>query len=67
MYKLLLNFMVSSGVYRSFIPNKNTFIKYCFTELRQHLANFMDLAGIVDATVYKTEPIITGLGHGKLS
>ena len=54
MYKLLLNFMVSSGVYRSFIPNKNTFIKYCFTELRQHLANFMDLAGIVDATVYKT-------------
>ena len=32
----------------------------------QYLINFRDLAGIVNATVYKTEPIFTGLGHGKL-
>ena len=35
--------------------------------VRQYLVNFMGLAGIVNATVYKTEPIFTGLRHGKLS
>ena len=35
--------------------------------VRQYLVDFIGLAGIVNATVYKTEPIITGLGHGKLS
>ena len=30
-YKLLLSFPVISDVYRSFIPNKTTFIKYCLT------------------------------------
>ena len=31
------------------------------------LVNFPGLVGIVNAAVYKTEPIFTGLGHGKLS
>ena len=35
-------------------------------QLRQYLVNFMGLAGVVHATVYKTEQIFTGLGHGKL-
>ena len=30
-FKLLLRFMVISDVYRSFIPNYTTFIKYCLT------------------------------------
>ena len=29
--------------------------------------NFMALVGILNATLYKTEPIFTGLGQGKLS
>ena len=35
MYKLLLSFMIISGVYGSFImfiPNKTTFTKYCLTQ-----------------------------------
>ena len=80
MYKLLLSLMVISDVHSSFIPNKTTFNKYCLTQwiskllgsfeilwVRQYLVNFMGLAGIVYTTVYKTEPIFTGLGHGKLS
>ena len=35
--------------------------------VRQYLVNFKGLAGIINATVYKTEPIFTSLGHGKLS
>ena len=35
--------------------------------VRQYLINLTGLAGIVNATVYKTGPIFTGLGHGKLS
>ena len=69
----VLIIMVISDVYRSFIPTKNTFTKYCLTQLiselpwsfeirvRQYLVNFVGLAGI-----YKTKPI-TGCGHGKLS
>ena len=54
--------------------------KYCLTKwisklpgsfeihrVRQYLVNFTGPAGIVNATVYKTKPIFTGLGHGKLS
>ena len=65
---------------RSFIPNKTIFTKYCFTQwisklpksfgihwVRQYLVHFMVLAGIVNETVYKTELIFTGLGHGKFS
>ena len=32
MYKLLLSFMVIFYVNKSFIPNKNTFTKYCPTK-----------------------------------
>ena len=34
--------------------------------IRQHPVNFTGLAGIVNTTVYMTEPIFTGIGHGKL-
>ena len=34
--------------------------------LRQCLVNFSGLAGIINATSHKTEPIFTGLGHSKL-
>ena len=56
-YKLILSFTVISDVYRSFIPNKTTFTKYCLTQwisklcsfeihlVREYLANFMGLAG----------------------
>ena len=36
-------------------------------QVRQHLVNFMGLAGIVNATVYKIKQIFTGLRHGKFS
>ena len=77
-YKLLLSCMVVADVYRFFIPNKTTFTKCCLTQwiwklpsfevhqLWQCLANFTGLAGIVNATVYKIEPIFTGLRDGKL-
>ena len=34
--------------------------------VRQYLVDLMGLAGIVNTTVYKTEPIFTGLWHSKL-
>ena len=56
------------------------FTKYCLTQrisklprsfeihwVRQYLVNCLGLMGIVNATVYKTELIFTGLGLGKLS
>ena len=62
-----------------FIQNKTTFTKFCLTQwisklpgsfvihwVRQYLVNFMGLAGIANATVYKTEPIFSGLGYGEL-
>ena len=33
---------------------------------RQHLANFTGLVGILNVTVYKAEPILTGLVQNKL-
>ena len=79
-YKLLLSFTVILDVCISFISNKTTFDKYCLTQwipklpgsfethwVRQPLANFMGLAGIVNTIVYKTDPIFTVLGHTKLS
>ena len=63
-----------------FMWNKTMFTKYCLTQwlsklpgsfenhwLRQYLVNLMGLVGMVNATVYETEPIMTVLGHGKLS
>ena len=54
---------VTSDVYRSFIPNKTTFTKYCLTQwiskllrsfeidwVRLFLVNFIGLVGIVNAT-----------------
>ena len=32
-------------------------------EIRQYLVNFTGLAGIINETDYKTEPIFTGLGQ----
>ena len=73
--KLPLSFTIISKVYRSFIPNRTTFTKYCFTQwiskltwsfeihfVRQYLVNSLGLADRVYATVDKTELIFTGLG-----
>ena len=59
---------------------KNAFIEYCLTQwisklpvsfeihgVRQYLLSFTGLAGIVNASVYKTKTIFTGLRHGELS
>ena len=35
--------------------------------IRQYLVNFMGLVGKINTTVYKTEPILSGLRHVKLS
>ena len=81
MYKLLLSFTVISEGYRSFIPNKTTFIKYCLTlDFKPPLEFWNLLSKIVlgkfhgsgkhskhNCLVYKTEPIFPGLRHGKLS
>ena len=79
-YKLHLSSMVISDVCRLFIPNKTTFTKHCLTQwisklpvsfeihcIRQYVVNFIGMMGIVNlnATVYKTGPIFTGLRHGK--
>ena len=78
-YKLLLSFTIISYVSRSFIPNETTLTTCCLAQwisklpmsfeihwLRQYLVNFTDLAGMINATVYKTKPIFIGLGHCKL-
>ena len=67
---LLLSFILIPDVSRSFIRHKSTVTKYCLTQwisklpgsfeihwVRQYLVNYTGLAGIVNATVYKTEPI----------
>ena len=54
-----------------FIHNETTFTKWIsklpgsfeIHRVRQYLVNFMDLTGMTNANVYKTEPIFTGLGH----
>ena len=57
-------------IYKSFIPNKNTFTEFCVPgsfEIHQYVANCTVLADTVNETVYKTKPIFTDLGYGKLS
>ena len=79
-YKLRLSFVVISDVYMPIIPKKTTFTKPYFTQwmskrpgsfeiywVRQCLVNFTGLAGIINATLYKTEPNFTDLGHSKLT
>ena len=80
MYKLFLSFRLISDIYKSLIPNKTRFTKYCVTHwisklprsfeihwVSQFLVNFMGLAGIVNAIVYNTKPVFTGPRYGKLS
>ena len=57
--------------FQVFIPNNTTFTKYCLSSfeieiIRQYLTSFTGLEGKVNATVFKIEPISTGLGHDKL-
>ena len=79
-HTLLLSYTVILDVCRSFIPIKTTFAKYCLSKcilklpgcfeihwVRQYLVNFTGLAGIVSATIYKTRPFFTGVGHSKFS
>ena len=79
-HKLLLNFMVIPDVYGSFNSNKTIFTKDCFTHwilklsgsfeihwVRQDLVYITGPLGIVNATVYKTEPIFTDLGSQHIS
>ena len=80
-YKIRENIFKSDKLcYMSFIPSKTTFTKYCLTQwisklpgsfeihwVRQYLAYFLGLVGIVNATVYMTELILTGLQHGEFS
>ena len=64
----------------SFIPNEIILSKHCLTKcistlhrsfeihwVRQYLVNVMDLTGTVHTTSNKTEPIVKGIGYGKLS
>ena len=72
-------FTVISNVYRSFIPNRNCIYEVLsysvdfkaprelWNPLRHYLVIFTGPAGIVNATVYKTEPNFPGLGHVKLT
>ena len=68
--------MVISDVYRSYIPNKTTFAEYCLTQwisklprsfgihwVRLHLVYFTSQAGIVNATVCKTDLIFTKISE----
>ena len=79
--KMRLSFTALSDVYRPFIPhNLNLLSTVLFSwvqssapqELLNPLSkavpgNITGLADIVNVTIYKTEPIVTGLGFCKLS
>ena len=67
--EVILSHKVNSDVFRSFMPNKSTFSKYCLTQwisklprsfeiqwARQYLVNVTGLAGIVNATVDTLSP-----------
>ena len=62
--KLLLSSTDISNVYRSLIEMKITFAKYCLTQSKAKYD--LGLAVIVNAIIYMTERIFTGLDHGKL-
>ena len=72
-YKLLLSFTVISDFYRSLFQIKIHLLsivllsRFQSSLVRQYLANFTGIVGIVNTIFYKTEPIFTGLRHGKLS
>ena len=46
---------------------KNIYRSDVQVTVRRYLVNFTGAAGIVNATVYKTEPFFTDPGHGRLS
>ena len=63
----------------AFYYKKDTFKKYCLIQwlpklpgsfeihlVKQYQVNLMGIVGIVNTKVYKTKPILTGLGHGEL-
>ena len=54
----LLNIVFRSGF--------QSFRNFEIHRVRQYLENFTGLAGIINANVYKTESIFTGIRHGKL-
>ena len=64
-----------SDVNRSFTPNKTMFTEYCLTQwisklpgsFEIHWVNFTGVVGLVNAIIYKTELIFSGIGHGKFS
>ena len=71
MYKVFFSFTVSSDFYRPFIANKTTHLlstvlhsgsklhkSFEIQWVRHYLINHTDFSGIVNATVYKTEPIL---------
>ena len=59
MCQLLLSFRVISNVYRSFVPNKTTFIKHCLPRLDfKAPSKFHGVVGKINATVCKTKPIL---------
>ena len=75
-YKLLLRLTATSDISMSFIIITTTFTKHWLTEwiskrsgsfeihwVRQYLVNFTGLVGIVNADVYKNEPIFTGIAN----
>ena len=67
---LFYSFPMNSGVLGFFILNKTTFTNVRSFEInwvRQYLTRFMGLTYIVNASVYRTKPFLTGLGNGKWS
>ena len=70
-------FVLWSDVYRSFIRNKTTYIKHCLTrwiswelwnpKIKAISGKLYGFGGHSKTTAHKTKPIVTGLGHGKLS
>ena len=72
------NVQVTFELYGDFY--KTTFTKYCLTLrilklsgsfeihwVRLHLVIVKGLASMINTNIYKTEQIIPGLGHGKVS
>ena len=80
-HKLPLSFTAISDVTGPLFEIKlHVYTRYCLTQrisklcesfeihwVRQYLTNFTDMACIANITVYKSEPVFTGLGHGNLS
>ena len=76
-YRSDVEVAVISDVYSPFILNNTSLTKCCFTQwilnqprsfeihrVKHPQLYFMVLSGIRNVTVYKTEPIFTGVGHG---